>query len=352
MAFETLDLGRVLQTAEAIKGLRRQTEDDALRREYMSTQIAGAKQSQSIEAQNAAAQQQTLAAKRQYYTAQAALTSADPKGTIEAIAPQFVQDFESKHGQGSWAALTPEQAHAAAQQIQLQAQSIIGPQQKVKWQDAGNQFIPTDETTGQPIQGLAPIAKSATPDAQLSAQTSVANNAATNATSRANNAATIATTQRGQDLTAATARRGQDLTAGNQPTSPANIEKTWGTYQQAKSGLLKSLAGTETGPIAGRIPAVTTAQQTAEGGVSAMAPVLKQLFRVAGEGTFTDKDQELLMNMVPTRTDRPEARQQKIDNIDNIIRAKLGKPVPEARKHLNGQNFLQIGGQWYQDDGS
>jgi hypothetical protein len=94
-------------------------------------------------------------------------------------------------------------------------------------------------------------------------------------------------------------------------------------YQTAMAGLRKSLAGTTTGPIAGRLPALTAAQQTADGGVAAIAPVLKQLFRSAGEGVFTDKDQELLMRMIPTRTDHPAARQAKMDNIDAIVKAKL-----------------------------
>lgn len=105
----------------------------------------------------------------------------------------------------------------------------------------------------------------------------------------------------------------------------ANIDKanTMKLWEAAKQGLVSGLQGSETGPIAGRLPAVTSAQQVAEGGVSAMAPVLKQLFRVAGEGTFTDKDQELLLKMLPTRTDTPEAAKAKLANIDNIVNAKL-----------------------------
>ena len=95
-------------------------------------------------------------------------------------------------------------------------------------------------------------------------------------------------------------------------------------WNEARSGLESGLAGSETGPLMGRIPAFTSEQQIAEGAVAATAPILKQLFRTAGEGTFTDKDQDLLMRMVPTRTDTPEARQSKIENIDRIIRAKLG----------------------------
>ena len=106
------------------------------------------------------------------------------------------------------------------------------------------------------------------------------------------------------------------------------VSRTLNTYVQARHGLLSGLAGASSGALVGRLPAFTGNQQVAEGGVAAMAPVLKQLFRVAGEGTFTDKDQELLLNMVPTRADAPAARKAKIENIDRIVAAKLGMDVP------------------------
>lgn len=115
-------------------------------------------------------------------------------------------------------------------------------------------------------------------------------------------------------------------------------------YETARAGLLSGLEGAETGPMIGRIPPVTAAQQTAQGGVSAMGPVLKQLFRAAGEGIFTDRDQQLLLEMVPDRRDLPKAREAKIQNIDNIVRAKLGMtdggkttPPPSDQPKPNGK---------------
>jgi hypothetical protein len=151
---------------------------------------------------------------------------------------------------------------------------------------------------------------------------------------------TSTTAQRGQDISAETTRRGQDITAdtaregqaarvdADQAKKSGEVKKTLDMYVSARDGLLVGLGGSDTGPIAGRMPAFTSAQQIAEGGVSAMAPVLKQLFRVAGEGTFTDRDQEMLLNMVPTRADNPAARKAKMENIDRIVAAKLGMEVP------------------------
>jgi hypothetical protein len=110
---------------------------------------------------------------------------------------------------------------------------------------------------------------------------------------------------------------------GSAPTAYA-------AYQAGVKSLESAMSGTATGPVAGRIPAMTAAQQTAEGAEATMAPILKQLFRQAGEGTFTDSDQALLMKMVPTRKDHPEARKAKIGMIDDIVKAKLGMDAAPA----------------------
>lgn len=129
------------------------------------------------------------------------------------------------------------------------------------------------------------------------------------------------------------------------------LDSTFNLYETARDGLLAGLKGTKTGPIMGRIPAVTSGQQTAEGGVAAMAPVLKQLFRVSGEGVFTDRDQALLIEMIPTRKDHPEAAAAKIQNIDNIVRAKLKQPasgggssnaLPQVGSTFQGGKVLNV----------
>lgn len=107
-------------------------------------------------------------------------------------------------------------------------------------------------------------------------------------------------------------------------------EKAYATYQAGVAGLVKGLKDTSTGPLAGRMPAVTASQQIADGAVAAMAPVLKGLFRSAGEGTFTDQDQKMLLDMMPTRLDKPEARAAKLANVDAIVKAKLGKSPTNA----------------------
>ena len=146
------------------------------------------------------------------------------------------------------------------------------------------------------------------------------------------------------NVEAATAPKIAADTTAAQEEAKANVERkiaqrgnatAFDAYQQAMNNIRGSFAKTDTGPIAGRMPAVTAGQQTAEGAISAAAPVLKQLFRSAGEGVFTDRDQQLLIDMLPKRTDHPEVVESKLGMIDSVVAAKLNmsgapaaQPVP------------------------
>lgn len=99
-------------------------------------------------------------------------------------------------------------------------------------------------------------------------------------------------------------------------------------FKVGLGSIKETFANLKTDPITGRFPAMTSAAQMAEGSVSAMAPILKSLFREAGEGVFTDKDQELLTDMAPKRTDHPDVVAYKIDMIEKIVAAKLGQGAP------------------------
>ena len=100
--------------------------------------------------------------------------------------------------------------------------------------------------------------------------------------------------------------------------------RTYETFEIGIGKLLKALNRTITGPLVGQFPAFTGKQQIAEGAAAAMAPILKQLFRASGEGIFTDRDQALLMEMLPSRVDTNEAVVEKLSSIDELVRSKLG----------------------------
>jgi hypothetical protein len=98
-------------------------------------------------------------------------------------------------------------------------------------------------------------------------------------------------------------------------------------WDSVSENISKSFAGATTNPLTGMLPALTESQQTAEASLTTAIPTLKEFFRKAGEGTFTEGDQKILVNMLPTRSDYPDVRDRKLKQIDTIIRLKLGQPV-------------------------
>jgi hypothetical protein len=105
--------------------------------------------------------------------------------------------------------------------------------------------------------------------------------------------------------------------------TPESSAQAWNVYKTAREALGSGFKGAMGFPGLGYAPPMTPDQQEAEGGRALVAPILKQMFRVAGEGIFTDKDQELLLGMVPSRNDFPSVRKTKLENMDRLIRAKL-----------------------------
>lgn len=94
-------------------------------------------------------------------------------------------------------------------------------------------------------------------------------------------------------------------------------------YELGIKGLADAMDRDSTGTVTGILTALTDDAKVSNGALAAMAPILKQLFRASGEGTFTKDDQQILMDMLPTRNDSPKVRVSKLANVDAIVRSKL-----------------------------
>lgn len=259
----------------------------------------------------------------------------------------------------------------------------MGAKNKITTVDNGGSVSVLATPEYGPISTIAPVfesQRSVTPDAQLQAETARRGQDITQETALRGQDITQGTAMRGQDMTANTARRGQDMTADTAAADRAarygppaasrkadearavkeaqlGVDRTeeqrkvgikFDAYQKAIEGLksaLGAISDAQRGAIQGRFFAMAPASQAADGAVAAMAPVLKDLFRTAGEGTFTDQDQKLLLDMVPTRADEPTARDWKLANIDRIVRAKLNMPagdeLPELGVYEKGKGLVQ-----------
>tara|TARA_R110000796_G_scaffold33154_6_gene86263 strand:- start:1246 stop:2439 length:1194 start_codon:yes stop_codon:yes gene_type:complete len=112
-------------------------------------------------------------------------------------------------------------------------------------------------------------------------------------------------------------------------------------YNVGISGLTSAMDSAYTGTFAATMTALTQSSRVADGAIAAMAPILKSMFRSAGEGNFTDKDQEVLLAMIPTRRDDSDTRKSKLKNIDAIVRAKLAPSEAESPEQ-NTSNQLTL----------
>lgn len=122
---------------------------------------------------------------------------------------------------------------------------------------------------------------------------------------------------------------GQQKGKSEQERAEAQIQnnKTWRIWEKAISGLEESLGNTPTGKIVGLLPAISSNQQIADQAIAIMAPVLKNIFRESGEGVFTDKDQQILIDMIPDRTSNPDTIAYAIKMINDIVAAKLNQQI-------------------------
>lgn len=112
--------------------------------------------------------------------------------------------------------------------------------------------------------------------------------------------------------------------AADQFTKQRSDSNALKVYEVGIRNLSGALGQTTTGPIASIFTSLTDSARTADGAVAIMLPILKQMYRTAGEGTFTDKDQELLEAMLPTRKDDMPTIRSKLTMLDAAVRAKLG----------------------------
>lgn len=168
--FQTFDLGRVLQTAEAIKALKRQEGDDLLRRQYLQQQISSGQQSQDMQKAQFDQQQEVEKAKQSYLQALAISRSDDPVNDARHFAPEFEKQFDSTHGTGAFANLSADQVKKLAAHGAQVSAAKAGITPKVKYIDAGGQQVAIDENTGAPVDALAPINKTAAPESALARQ--------------------------------------------------------------------------------------------------------------------------------------------------------------------------------------
>lgn len=160
MPFEPFDLGRVIQTAEAIKGMRRQSATDSLREQYMGEQIQGMRDSRERQQRVDDVTFGKEEAQKVYTQAQYVLRAQNPKNFVEQNFPEFITELQK--GGHDWATLDDEAVKHMAQGVAAKAgaEAGIAPPAQVETigdtSNPGAGILQRDPTTGALRQVVAP----------------------------------------------------------------------------------------------------------------------------------------------------------------------------------------------------
>lgn len=162
MAFQTFDLGRVLQQGEAIKGMKRHGITDQLQQQYLTQNIKAGETAATNVAADREAKLGKDKATQVFTTMQYALQSPDPSAFVEQNAPELIQEL-SKNGV-NWQQLDQPSRLRMLQGIQAKAGAEIGqgpaprPVQMETIKNPDGSVFQKDPTTGKltEVQGRKP----------------------------------------------------------------------------------------------------------------------------------------------------------------------------------------------------
>lgn len=329
--FQPFDLGRVIQTAEAIKGMRREEENDRLRNMYMGVQTDNARQAGQI----AAAQEQRAATvftqehqieNTKLLNAAAAEVMTNP-AAAERWLPQLQQAGVIDPG-FDWRALPPEQLQGAAKQLHEStsaALAALGGGNAPKFtnpepgrQDGRDVFFQTDERGNvrvvpgveprpqvQPQQLFVTLNPDQVASAGLPAGTSAQQNTQTGeirVLSKRDNTSTLSQ----KDQTTA------KLKLQTVQLARAQLNDIRAAFSEIENTLSAGGGGQGLNP--------SVKGQAFDRAVDQMRSTLTALTRVPGVGAMSDYETKLDQAKFPSRRDYEEVTKQQIDAIEQQLK--------------------------------
>lgn len=345
--FESLGFGRAMdrpmQMAQNLSSLESQALNREIARQGMRAQDAQAQAQQSA-FQDAQMRQRTAEASGLIYSA---LSSGQPQRAAQ-LAAQFEPDFKRldptfSAQQFAAMAQTPEGLQQLTQETLSLSQIMAGPEQMARF--TAGQSMP--EKAQQDPAKVLEFKKwlELNPNATQEEKRAVFNQMVVPqeralATGTGAGQARVATEQQLTPVLTERTRATEAVKLSEKQIAEqqqkANKDATaFGAYQAAANQVAK-LSGAATGGIFGLAPAILENDRLFEGAIAIMRPAIKDVVRGAGEGTFTDADQELMNRMLPSRVDSPEVKAAKLNMLDNFVRAKLGQQIqttPEERRN-------------------
>ena len=104
-------------------------------------------------------------------------------------------------------------------------------------------------------------------------------------------------------------------------------EKDYQAYKLVSTDLkntYKNIPDILTGSLQGNLPAASQSSRMFETARTQMLPLLKDVFRKAGEGTFTEGDQRILTDLIPDRTMDAQEFDAAVRRLDAVVAMKAG----------------------------
>ena len=119
---------------------------------------------------------------------------------------------------------------------------------------------------------------------------------------------------------------GKDEGVAAEEAAMREKERRYLLFSTGINTLADDLKKTLTGPLQGllHIGTATDGQQQVKASKAFMAPILKELFRQKGEGTFTERDQEILLEMIPDEYTDGDTIDSVVERLDRIVKIQLG----------------------------
>jgi hypothetical protein len=337
MPFETFDLGRVMQTAEAIKGMKRDAESSKIRDQYMLTTTANAQQAGQIAAnqeQRAQTDQQAAldarTAKQHFITASYVESAADPVRAAQEFVPELVQAFEAKNGAGTFATLKPDQVKGMVADAKARAAAAAGiqmgatPEQQAEHQLAleriGAQGTQAERLEGvrhkndmallgqRQTQGQSqfrPLSPEEVQSVGLPAGTAAQVDLATGKVDVLSK----------RDATGGLSQK--DMTVAKQKLNTVSLARQQLQHIRAKFGEIKGTMSA--GPLQGRLP--TPSGQAFDAAVDQMRSTLTALTRVPGVGAMSDYETKLDQAKFPDRKKYETVTEDQLNQLDNMLNA-------------------------------
>ena len=335
--------------------IRQQRTQNALAdRQLGLSEAAGRRQQQQFEAEQAAAQRaQLIDTTKNVLGALSRVPQAQRQAAFQQLAADLPPEFAQRMA-GNPEAFTDQNIALALNMFgTLTPDQLFADQRRETQAKTAPKAVVTYGADGKPVERYVDIFGEEAGRGIVQAPD--ANAGLSAATTRRGQDISASTARRGQDLSYQSTTRGQDMTAATSAaaaaragppaavaaqTAKARSASTAATYYGQARDAFGSLRDTYQagGPIQTLVGAARAAIHPDErmaaarfdSAIRALTPVLKNVIRGPGEGTWSDGDQAVLESILPNRSMNEMQIEESLKNLETLLRDN-GANIPPPR---------------------